>query len=432
MEPQADSLLLGGAVEADGQVPHTARMERPDPSSGDGISRRRLIANAAVATLAATVSQARADAAAVGVAYLRWTERRPAISLLDKPPADDGLAGARLGTADNNTTGRFIDQQFQLTDIPLRSPDDPVAVLAGVTEQHIALVLTDVPAATLLSLTDVAKTKGLTLFNVAAPDDALRQESCRDNVIHVAPSRAMLADAIAQYLVWKKWTRWVLAFGSHPDDTLLAGAYRRSAKRFGARIVKELEYNDTGGARQTDSGVVQTQQQMPVFTQGLPDYDVMVTADENEVFAGYLPYRTWDARPVVGSAGLRPVSWSPSSDSWGGAQLQDRFIRMAHRSMTPLDMQAWTACRMIGEAASRGGSMDPAKIMQTMRSPDFGIAAYKGQKLTLRDWDLQLRQPILLDDGRSVVSISPQPGFLHQVTELDTLGFDRPETRCKL
>jgi ABC transporter substrate binding protein (PQQ-dependent alcohol dehydrogenase system) len=196
--------------------------------------------------------------------------------------------------------------------------------------------------------------------------------------------------------------------------------------------VKELEFKDTGGARQTDSGVVQTQQQMPVFTQGLPDYDVLVTADENEVFAGYLPFRTWDARPVAGSAGLRPVSWSPASESWGGAQIQDRFIRMAHRRMTPLDMQAWTACRMIGEAANRSGSTDPAAIMKDMRGPDFGVAAYKGQKLTLRDWDLQLRQPILLDDGRSVVSVSPQPGFLHEVTELDTLGFDRPETRCKL
>ena len=80
---------------------------------------------------------------------------------------------------------------------------------------------------------------------------------------------------------------------------------------------------------------------------------MLVAADENEVFAGYLPYRTWDAAPVVGSAGLRPVTWDPSSESWGGTQLQDRFIRMFHRGMTPLDMQAWTACRMIGEAASR-------------------------------------------------------------------------------
>ena len=136
-------------------------------------------------------------------------------------------------------------------------------------------------------------------------------------MIHVAPSRGMLADALAQYLVWKKWSRWVLIYGSHREDALLADAYRRAARRFGARIVKEREFNDAGGARQTDSGVVQTQQQMPVFTQGLPDYDVLVAADESEVFADYLPYRTWDARPVAGSAGLRPVTWDAASEFLG-------------------------------------------------------------------------------------------------------------------
>ncbi len=303
---------------------------------------------------------------------------------------------------------------------------------SGLAERGIVLILSDLPADRLLTLADAGRARGVVLFNIEAPDDALRQQDCRANVIHVAPSRSMLADALGQYLVWKKWSRWVLIYGSHPEDALLADAYRRSAQRFGARIVKEREFKDAGGARQTDSGVVQTQQQMPVFTQGLPDYDVLVAADENEVFADYLPYRTWDARPVAGSAGLRPVTWDPASESWGGAQLQSRFVRMAHRRMTELDMQAWTACRMIGEAASRASSTDPAKIMQDMRSADFGVAAYKGQKLTLRAWDWQLRQPILLSDGRSVVSVSPQSGFLHQVTALDTLGIDRPETKCRL
>jgi hypothetical protein len=30
------------------------------------------------------------------------------------------------------------------------------------------------------------------------------------------------------------------------------------------------------------------------------------------------------------------------------------------------------------------------------------------------------------------VSVSPQEGFLHQKTELDTLGLDQPETGCSL
>jgi ABC transporter substrate binding protein (PQQ-dependent alcohol dehydrogenase system) len=407
-------------------------MKRPTLMRHDRFSRRALIATGAGTFLAATTRVARSEPATVQVGYLRWTEPQPTISLLDKMPPDDGLAGAKLAMRDNDTTGRFMNQQFELSDTPVRADDDPVAILATLTDRGVKLILTDVPADRLLKLAAAGRAGGVVLFNIRAPDDALRQQDCRDNVIHIAPSRSMLADAVAQYLAWKKWSRWVLVYGSHPEDALLADAYRRSAKRFGARIVKEREYTDTGGARQTDSGVVQTQQQIPVFTQGLPDYDVLVAADENSVFADYLPYRTWDARPVVGSAGLRPVTWDPSSESWGGAQLQDRFIRVSHRRMTELDMQAWTACRMIGEAASRTTSADPTKIMREMKGADFGVAAYKGQKLTLRNWDWQLRQPILLSDGRNVVSVSPQPGFLHQVTELDTLGIDRPETKCKL
>jgi ABC transporter substrate binding protein (PQQ-dependent alcohol dehydrogenase system) len=196
--------------------------------------------------------------------------------------------------------------------------------------------------------------------------------------------------------------------------------------------VGERVVPDTGGARQTDSGVIQMQQQVPVLTQGAPEYDVLVAADENEVFAGYLPYRTWDARPVAGSSGLEPVTWDANSESWGGTQLRNRFERRFPRPMSPLDMQAWTGARMIGEATTRAKSADPARILTELRDPDFGVAAYKGVRLTLRDWNQQLRQPIFLADGRGVVSISPQPGFLHQVTELDTLGMDRPETRCRL
>ncbi len=363
--------------------------------------------------------------------YLRRAEPRPTISLIDKPAPDDGLAGAKLAIADNNTTGRFLGQTFELLDVPVHADDDIAAALAGLVAGGVFLVLTDAPAAQLVQLAAAARVQGVTLFNVAAPDDALRQEACQDNVIHVAPTRSMLADALAQYLVWKKWGRWVLAIGAHDEDRLLAEAYRRAARRFGARIVKEIVYADAGGSRQTDSGVIQTQQQVPVFTQRLPEYDVLVAADENEVFAGYLPYRSWDARPVAGSAGLRPVTWDAASDSWGGAQVQDRFVRMFARRMTGLDMQAWIAVRLIGEAASRGAA-DGTAIVAAIKAPGFGVAAYKGQLLTLRDWDWQLRQPILLSDGRTVVSVSPQPGFLHQVTELDTLGIDRPESRCKL
>ncbi len=159
---------------------------------------------------------------------------------------------------------------------------------------------------------------------------------------------------------------------------------------------------------------------------------MLVAADESEVFASYLPYRTRDPRPVAGSAGLIPKSWDAAHDQWGANQLQNRFMGMFSRRMTALDGQAWTAGRMIGEAASRVASADPKAMFAYLKGPDFALAAFKGQKLTLRDWNLQLRQPILLADGRTIASVSPQEGFLHQFSELDTLGFDRPETKCRL
>jgi ABC transporter substrate binding protein (PQQ-dependent alcohol dehydrogenase system) len=406
-------------------------MKRPNRDERNGISRRHAVTLLLLAT-PFLASRAGADEPAIQIGYIRSLVRHPTISLLDQPTPDAGLAGATLALDDTNTTGHLEGQNFELVDVPVRKGADLTAALDGLASKGVTLVMTDLPADGVLTLADGSKTRGMTIFNLAASDDSLRQQDCRGNLIHVMPSRSMLADAVAQYLVWKKWTRWFLVLGSHSEDKLLADAYRRSAKRFGARIVAEKVSEDTGGSRQTDSGLVQTQQQMPTLTQGVPDYDVLVAADENEVFAGYLPYRTWNPRPVVGSAGLEPVTWDASSESWGGAQVENRFTRLFHRRMMPLDLQAWTGVRMIGEAASRSSSSDPDKIMTYMKGPDFGVAAYKGQRLTLRDWDLQLRQPILLADGRTVVSISPQPGFLHQVTELDTLGIDRPETKCTL
>jgi ABC transporter substrate binding protein (PQQ-dependent alcohol dehydrogenase system) len=372
------------------------------------------------------------DTLDIKIGYLRRAQRQETISLVQMPPPDNGLAGAQMAARDNDTTGRFLNQRYLLVDLHLKAGDDPATAVAELARQGISLIVADLPADDLLKAAEAGKADRILFFNAAATDDRLRQKDCRANVVHTTPSRAMLADGLAQYLVWKKWVRWFLVVGSHERDKLFAAALTRAANRFGAKIVQQREFKDTGGARRTDSGVVQIQQQMPVFTQEAPSYDVLVVADESEVFANNLPYRTWDPRPVAGSAGLVPTSWDASNSLWGGIQMQDRFIAQFKRLMTALDMQAWTAVRMIGEATSRQNSADPNKILDFLKGPELALGAFKGQKLTLRDWDLQLRQPILLTDGRTIVSVSPQQGFLHQFSELDTLGYDRPETQCKL
>jgi ABC transporter substrate binding protein (PQQ-dependent alcohol dehydrogenase system) len=119
-------------------------------------------------------------------------------------------------------------------------------------------------------------------------------------------------------------------------------------------------------------------------------------------------------------------------DEYASTQLQTRFYRATGRFMTERDYGAWLAVRAIGEAATRGASTDPARIIAYLHSPAFSVSGYKGPELTFRAWDGQLRQPVLLATDRSLVSISPQPGFLHQTNDLDSLGYDQPETTCHL
>jgi ABC transporter substrate binding protein (PQQ-dependent alcohol dehydrogenase system) len=372
-----------------------------------------------------------ADPLEIGIGYLRHAGVQSTLSLVMQPAENNGVAGALLAIEDNNTTGRFLNQHFTLNEVRLKNGDDAAKAASSLAE-HDGFIVADLPPDELLRVADTLRDRGTVLLDAGSIDDRLREQDCRANVIHVAPTRSMLADALAQYLVWKQWKRWLLVVGSHDNDKLYADAIRRAATRFGAKIVQERTFEDTGGARRTDSGVTLIQRQMPVFTQQAPAYDVLVAADESDVFAPYLPYRTWDPRPVAGSAGLMPTSWDAAHDQWGAVQIQNRFVKLNARHMTALDMQAWTAVRMVGEAASRTNSGDPKVVFDFIKRPDFSVAAFKGQRLTIRDWNLQLRQPILLADGRMVVSVSPQEGFLHQVSELDTLGIDRPESKCKL
>jgi hypothetical protein len=51
-------------------------------------------------------------------------DEQPPLSLLDQPPEDDGIAGAKLAISDNNTTGRFLNQEFTLDVVQSEKPQD--------------------------------------------------------------------------------------------------------------------------------------------------------------------------------------------------------------------------------------------------------------------------------------------------------------------
>lgn len=385
-------------------------------------------------TLHGEVSKAQEgkDVLEIPIAYIaQVTKTLPPLSLVDQPTTDNGLMGARLGIEDNNTTGRFTKQHFTLEEAIVPEDGDVAAAFRNLVARGQKFFVADLPADALLRIADLPEARETLIFNVSAKDDALRGEQCRANVLHVIPSYAMLADGLAQYLMWKRWQDWFLVVGTGPDDELFAEALRRAAARFSGHIVEERVFDAAPGARRTDTGHVQIQKQMPVFTQDV-EYDVLVVSDVRDAFGQYLLYRTWLPRPVVGTQGLVPTAWHRSQEQWGATQIQNRFTEFAGRWMTERDYAAWVAVRSVSEATTRTKQADLETVDGYIRSPQFGLGGFKGQKLTFRDWDGQMRQPILLAESRTLVSVSPQEGFLHEGSELDTLGVDRPDTTCRL
>lgn len=380
-----------------------------------------------LAALACCVPFALAAAGAeleVRIGYLGYRpDPGPLLSNVIPEPEDAGLRGAELAITDSNSTGRFLKHSYVLDAVTSETSDELLQQAARQHADGLRLFVVNAPAATLRQLAEAMPDS--LLINAGSADDALRSQNCQVNVLHTLPSRNMLADALGQFLAVRRWNRWMLIVGPAEDDQAYAEALRRAAKRFGHRILVEKPWSFDNDQRRS------AQAEMPLFTQAA-EYDVVLVADERGDFGEYVPYQTWLPRPVAGTQGLTATGWHKTVETYGAAQLQKRFEAHAGRWMNDRDFAAWMGVRSLAAAVTRLRSTDAAAIRQLSLSGELPLDGFKGRKLSYRAWDGQLRQPIPLVHPRALVSNSPQDGFLHPTSELDTLGLDAPESRCRL
>ena len=348
----------------------------------------------------------------------------PVLSNLDPILEDEGFYGVKLAIEDNLTTGRFLGHDYKIEFHRILMEEKLENEFKKLMKKGRKFFIVDLNEAELLKLMKIPGFENVIIFNTRAKNDSLRNEDCRKNIFHISPSYSILADALTQYLIKKKWKKWFLVTGPKKNDKLYADALKKSAKKFNVKIKEEKTWDFTSDLRRTAG------KEVPIFTKG-SSYDVLVVADEAGEFGEYLAYRTWDPRPIVGTQGLRPSSWHRTHEQWGATQMQNRFRRVSGRWMTEVDYHSWTAVRALGETITRIKSDDVKEVQNYLLSSKFGLGAYKGVKVSFRSWNGQLRQPILLAAPRSMVSVSPQEGYIHPLSELDTMGKDQPESTCK-
>ncbi len=335
--------------------------------------------------------------------------------------------GVRAGIEEAATAGRIANAEFEAIRIPLKDARDaPDALRRAMSERQVRYFIADLPSAAYAPLLSEARSKNVLLFNISEIDDDLRGKSCARELVHVIPSRAMLADALVQFLVARNWKNVLVLEGPDPEDHILTQAFARSMKKFGARIVAQKTFVSGNDPRQRDSN------NPALLTASSSDYDAIFVADARLDLARDINYRTSRPRPLVGAIGLEAGAWNWTWERNGGPQVNSAFRRISRgRKMQDTDWAGWMAVKMIAEATLRKGAADFAQQRDFIVNEGRFDGA-KGAALSVRPWDRQLRQQIFMATSDAVAGVAPMPGFLHQTETLDTLGFDSRESVCKL
>lgn len=322
------------------------------------------------------------------------------------------LQDAKLRVAVNEQT------MASLADLP--------RVLTDWKKAGVHHIVADLPADWLTALTAQAPAAlgGALIINVSSDDDALRNARCAPTLLHTLPSRAMLTDALAQYLAAREWRKVLLLQGDSAADQQLGQAVQRSARKYGLKIVQTKRFKLSGDPRERDLF-------NPRLLTNDREHDVVWVADADGEFARSLPYATQWPRPVVGANGLMAMAWHPHWERNGGPQVARRFAKHAQRPMRSHDWAAWMAVKTVVALGLERPKATVAQQVAALRAAEVFVDGAKGPRLSYRAWDGQLRQPILLAHGDGVVGKAPLDGVLHPNDVLDTLGTDEQESQCK-
>lgn len=332
-----------------------------------------------------------------------------------------GEAG-RLGA---ELAQNYVAREAERSNVPFEvlvasAPSDEAAVRAAerlaATEDVIALAggfgRTQAEA-----LARIAEDRDLVFFNIAANDDALRGEACSPAMFHIEASASMYADAAIAWYADQDLDDWYLVHEATEAGEMLAEHVRGA-----------LSIDPTAGSLVGSSAVEPDQfvytTQVRAIHEASPDL-VLVALEAEDLDLFYAQLSTRDFESVVTvipdaraqtreflyryrqttpawAAAARPALWEATAAEGEAGDINDRYASRTGHPMEPTAWAAYAAVLFTFEAAAAGAADDARSLSdylvhrQAASDADSGFDLGKGEDLSFREWDHQLRQPLYM------------------------------------
>ncbi len=363
------------------------------------------------------------------------------------------VAAAQLAVEEANYIAGAFGKVVRLVTEEATSPDDADKKATKLVRQGGAKALLGGGDDRLTGALQAASTReGIIYLNTMSRSEALRGAPCQRLTFHVEASLAMYADAIGQWLVrGAKKTRW----GVLSPETKAGAEIERMVER-----ARKRQEATTIGRQVVSAGARDYRAALTTLAKADPDV-LMINLGGSSLLAALAQVKElglqvevagvvmeasefWQAEPAK-LTGVWPTLWFHGYSRYSGRELNKR---LAEALGQPAESRAWatlTGVKAVWEAVLRGGRTDTAGLVSFFEK-GRGMDAHKGQPLTFRPWDHQLRQPLMVLRAKAPAPESPRWDIFELLGEvplrgtpgksqeeiLDTLGLSEAESACRL
>jgi ABC transporter substrate binding protein (PQQ-dependent alcohol dehydrogenase system) len=139
-----------------------------------------------------------------------------------------------------------------------------------------------------------------------------------------------------------------------------------------------------------------------------------------------------DARSAAPGA-TAALAWDASLTRFGADTLNERFRRRFGADMTSAAWSAWFAVKVLWESSLRMKSAARAPLADYLTRDTTRFDGHKGQPLSFRPWDHQLRQPLYARTATGFVEVPATRAPNESANDaLDRLGKSTRASACHL